>query len=68
MDGDWYEGRPESKYEAAPPPPPPPKRVLIEVPDLPDEELEASDKYLRFKVWRGLEDVTFWIPVTEVQD
>lgn len=68
LDGDWYPGRKRPKTEPPPPPPPPSRRILIEVPDLPDEELEASDQYLRFKVWKGKERADFWIPVETIED
>jgi hypothetical protein len=67
LDGDWYEGRPEPKTQPGPPPTPP-RRVLIEVPDLPDDELEASHAYLRIKVWKRDKGVGFWMPVETMRD
>jgi hypothetical protein len=68
IDGDWREGMPKPRYGPAPPPPPPPKRILMEVPDLSDEQLEAREDCLRFRVWKGEDGVTFWIPTAEVTD
>jgi hypothetical protein len=68
IDGDWRPGVPKRKFGPAPLPPPPPNRILIETPDLPDDALEASNRYMKFNVWKGSEKVAFWMPVATMVD
>jgi hypothetical protein len=62
IDGDWYPGMKRPEIKRPPPPPPPPIRVLIEVPDLPDDELVMAKAYRCFRVHHGEDWADFWVP------